>query len=145
MVLQVRTLKYIKGLCMSCVNKYWRLVKNLLNWGIRSQNISMVLHWQCMWSMYVFWSAGQTKWPSGIHWKLGAFMSGDEAVRTSPPMLSMWPCTGNLGWGTGVKSSESNRRLLWPWKNAQLSELWNSLINTVKSYLLTAPCFWLGR
>ncbi len=31
-----------------------------------------------------------------------------------------------------------------PWKIRQLSELWNSVINTVKSYLLTSPCFWLG-
>jgi hypothetical protein len=32
-------------------------------------------------------------------------------------VLSMWPCTGNLGWGTTTfKSSEFTGRLLWPGK-----------------------------
>jgi hypothetical protein len=45
-----------------------------------------------------------------------------SSLRASLPVLSMWPCTGILGWGTStVKSSEFTGRLLWPWKNAQLS------------------------
>jgi len=58
---------------------------------------------------------------------------------------------GNLGWGSLVKSSESAGRLFlltrtlkrWTAFRA-LEEPWNSLINTGKSCLLTAPCFWLA-
>jgi hypothetical protein len=38
----------------------------------------------------------------------------------------MWPCTENFGWGAAVKSSGSTGRLVWPWKNAHLSEPWSS-------------------
>ncbi len=43
----------------------------------------------------------------------------------------VWPCTGNLGWGSSVKSSESTTtgRLLGPWKFLKpfSSEPWWSL------------------
>jgi hypothetical protein len=31
----------------------------------------------------------------------------------NPTLIHVWPCTGNLGWGSSVKST---RRLLGPWK-----------------------------
>ncbi len=37
------------------------------------------------------------------------------------------PCNGNLGWRTRVNSSEFAGKLLWPWKNTYLSELWRRL------------------
>jgi hypothetical protein len=62
--------------------------------------------------------------------------------RASPPMFSMWP------WESLDEVAESNpvnalERLLGPWNRyAKLSERWNnSQINTVKSSLLIAPCF----
>ncbi len=42
--------------------------------------------------------------------------SCNKSIRASPMVLSMWPCTKNLGWGTGVKSSGSTGTLLWPLK-----------------------------
>ncbi len=68
-----------------------------------------------------------------------------RTLRASPPALSMWPYTENLGWGTAVKSDGFTGRLLWPWKIPQLSAPWNILINTVNSYLLTASYLSLAR
>jgi hypothetical protein len=49
-------------------------------------------------------------------------------IRASPPVLSMWPCTGNVGWSSSLKSSESTGRLLKPWNILQISEPRNGLI-----------------
>jgi hypothetical protein len=35
------------------------------------------------------------------------FASDHTSLRASPPMLSIWPCTANFGWGSWVQSSES--------------------------------------
>ncbi len=68
-----------------------------------------------------------------------------NTLRASPPALSIWPYTENLGWGTAVKSDGFTGRLLWPWKSPQFSTPWNILINTVNSYLLTASYLSLAR
>jgi hypothetical protein len=62
--------------------------------------------------------------------------------------VCVWPWTGNLGWGSWVESSIQRKtagslKIAWP--SRALEEPWNSLINRVKSYLLTALCFWLAR
>ncbi len=66
------------------------------------------------------------------------------ADRASPPMLSIvWRFNGNsLEILDQVQSSESHWKA---WKFVQRSEPCNSLIDTIKSNLLTAPYFWLPR
>jgi hypothetical protein len=49
-----------------------------------------------------------------------------QSLRAFPLVLSMWPCTENLGWGAVVISSESTGTLLWFWKNPQLPGPWRS-------------------
>jgi hypothetical protein len=39
----------------------------------------------------------------------------------------MQPCIEIFGWGTTIKFNELIRKVLWPWKYAQLSEPWMSL------------------
>jgi hypothetical protein len=58
--------------------------------------------------------------------------------RASPPVLIMWPSSGNLGWGFQQSNPvDSLERCCDPQNN--------SLINTLKFYLLSDPCFWLAR
>jgi hypothetical protein len=61
--------------------------------------------------------------------------------KASPMMVSMWKY-----WMRFI--SESIGRPPGPWKATAFRALekhYKSLINTVKSYLLTATCFWLAR
>jgi len=58
--------------------------------------------------------------------------------RTSPPVLIMWPSTGNLGWGFQQSNPVDSLESCCDPEN-------NRLINTLKFYLLTAPCFRLAR
>jgi len=54
----------------------------------------------------------KTVYKNGKAWDLFSWdlMLWLSHLRASPPTLSMWPCTGNLGWGSLVKSSKSTGR-----------------------------------
>ncbi len=51
---------------------------------------------------------------------------GHVVIRASPSTFSRWPCTGNLGCCSSIKSSESMGRLLVPSNNRQLWKPWRS-------------------
>jgi hypothetical protein len=64
-------------------------------------------------------------------------------------MCDMWPCTWNLGRGSWVH--QSSEPIHWkPWKAHGFQSPGGALAKSnkhgqVRSYLLIAPCFWLGR
>ncbi len=66
------------------------------------------------------------------------------SVRASLPKLSMWPCTINLTRGSSTGKDYWNPEKYHDFESPGWA-LHESLINTVKSFLLIAPCFWLAR
>jgi hypothetical protein len=108
------------------------------------QTLKNIAAW-CLW-----WGYGMRPWlsPDVFIYKIKLWsihICCDLWVRASPPTLSTWPCSGNLGWGSSVDPSESTGRLLGPWRNAQTfrprDDPRTSVINAVKSYLLSVPCY----
>jgi hypothetical protein len=75
---------------------------------------------------------------------LGCFFFQSCHVRVSPPVLSMWPCTENLGWGAAVIHIQwIPGRLLWLWKISHSLEESNQSLFIDCSLFLIDHIVWL--